>query len=227
MPNSPLPRQLAAFEEYVLRDDRPAYPMGIIARLRFTGRLDSRAGAVAFQQVIARHPLLRAKDSENSSRTFAVGCRGRRPVLPSNSGTWHEGTPPDHLPSLRPIDLFTEPGLRAWATTGTHSSSLLLKFIMLACDGKAVLQLADDFLRCYAANTTDGGDAKIDFTALRCRGTARARDFWSDRMETPADVAGKAQRRTLGRAAVPHAKAGPVARRSTKAAANCRQAFPT
>ena len=40
MPNSsPLP--LAAFEEYMLWDDQPKRPMGIIASLRFAGRLDA------------------------------------------------------------------------------------------------------------------------------------------------------------------------------------------
>ena len=58
MPEFPLP--LVAFEEYMLRDDRPGYPMSIIARLRFAGQLERRATAEALQTVVARHPLLRA-----------------------------------------------------------------------------------------------------------------------------------------------------------------------
>ena len=49
MPDFPSPLPLAAFEEYMLWDDRPKYPMSIIARLRFAGELDRRAAAEALE----------------------------------------------------------------------------------------------------------------------------------------------------------------------------------
>src|SRR5208337_905834 len=61
MPNFPSPLPLTAFEEYMLRDDRPKYPMSIVARLRFAGQLDRQVTTEALQTVVARHPLLRAK----------------------------------------------------------------------------------------------------------------------------------------------------------------------
>ena len=60
MSDFPSPLPLAAFEEYMLWDDRPQYPMSIIARLRFAGHLQRRATAEALETVVARHPLLRA-----------------------------------------------------------------------------------------------------------------------------------------------------------------------
>ena len=45
---------LTAFEEYMLRDDRPAHPMDFFIRLRFTGRLDRSAVAAAWHRALMR-----------------------------------------------------------------------------------------------------------------------------------------------------------------------------
>ena len=76
---------------------------------------------------------------------------------------------------MRPIDLFSEPGLRVWAAADPECSSLLLQVHHAACDGKGVQQVADDFLRSYAYTVarTDSPIklAPCDAEALRGRGT--------------------------------------------------------
>ena len=109
---SPLP--LTAFEEYMLRDDRPKYPMSIIARLRFSGQLDRRATTEALETVVERHPLLRAKVCKTPNGGLEWIASADRPV----SVAWIDGPADDRLPSMRPIDLFAEPGLRSWAIGG-------------------------------------------------------------------------------------------------------------
>ena len=76
---------------------------------------------------------------------------------------------------MGPIDLFSEPGLRAWATADSQGSSLVLQVHHAACDGKAVFQVLDDFVRSYA-RVVDHKDARIELSpcdaeALRGRGT--------------------------------------------------------
>ncbi len=141
---SPLP--LTAFEEYMLRDDRPKYPMSIIARLRFAGQLDRRATAEALETVVARHPLLRAKVHMSPAGRLEWIASADRPMAIS----WIDGPAHDRLPSMRPIDLFSEPGLKSWAMADSQRSSLLLQVHHAACDGKAVFQFLDDFVRSYA-----------------------------------------------------------------------------
>ena len=51
---------------------------------------------------------------------------------------------------MRPIDLFSEAGSKAWLTADSQGSSLVLQVHHAACDGKAVLQVLDDFVRIYA-----------------------------------------------------------------------------
>ena len=146
MPNFPSPLPLAAFEEYMLRDDRPKYPMSIIARLRFTGQLDRRATTEALETVVARHPLLRAKVRKTpAGRMEWIASADRPPAI-----SWIDGPGHNRLPSMQPINLFAEPGLRSWATADSQGSSLVWQVHHAACDGKAVFQALDDFVRSYA-----------------------------------------------------------------------------
>ncbi|MEI8374776.1 MAG: WS/DGAT domain-containing protein [Planctomycetota bacterium] len=146
MPDFPLPLPLTAFEEYMLRDDRPNYPMSIVARLRFTGQLDRRATSEALEMALARHPLLRAKIRRTPEGRLAwIPVEDYRPPI-----EWIDGPEHDRFPSMRPIDLFSEPGLRVWGITDAQHSLLSLQVHHAACDGKGVLQVTDDFLRSYA-----------------------------------------------------------------------------
>ena len=94
MPDFPSPLPLAAFEEYMLGDDRPEYPMGIVGRLGFTGRLDPQAASAAFQEVIRCHPLLRAKIQKTAAGRWTwVPAEDRLPSI-----QWLGGLVGDRLP---------------------------------------------------------------------------------------------------------------------------------
>ena len=171
MPNSIFPLPLAAFEEYMLRDDRPKHPMSIIAQLRFAGQLDRRAAAEALQAVVARHPLLRAKVQKTPAGRLAwVSAEDHLPSI-----RWFDSPQHDQLPFMRPIDLFAGPGLKVWAAADSRHSSLSLQVHHAACDGKAVVQVADDFLRSYAVAVAGQGPrielSPCDAESLRSRGT--------------------------------------------------------
>ena len=146
MPNFPSPLPLTAFEEYMLRDDRPKYPMSIIARLRFAGQLDRRATTEALETVVARHPLLRAKVRKTPAGRMEWIASADRPTAIS----WIDAPGHNRLPSMQPINLFAEPGLRSWAIVDSQWSSLVWQVHHAACDGKAVFQALDDFVRTYA-----------------------------------------------------------------------------
>ena len=146
MPHVPLPLPLTAFEEYMLRDDRPKYPMSMIARLSFAGQLDRQATTEALETAVARHPLLRAQ----VRRTRAGRLEWIVAADPATATCWIDDPRHDRLPSMQPINLFSEPGLRAWAMADSQRSSLVLQVHHAACDGKAVFQVLDDFVRSYA-----------------------------------------------------------------------------
>ncbi len=165
---SPLP--LTAFEEYMFRDDRPACPMSMVARLRFGGALDREAASAAWGETIARHPLLRARVRANGKRRPEWVEEDRTPAL-----CWTTDAAHDVMPQMARIDLTKGPGARAWASTDLRQSTLVLHVHHAACDGKGVLQVCDDFLRGYA-RAIEGASSEIplsprDATLLPRRGT--------------------------------------------------------
>jgi hypothetical protein len=170
MTTFPAPLPLTAFEEYMLRDDRPRYPMSIVARLRFTGQLDRRATNEALETVVARHPLLRAEVRKTPAGRLEWIASADRPTAIS----WIDDPGSDRLPSMRPINLFTEPGLRLWASADPQRSSLVLQVHHAACDGKAVFQALDDFVQGYACAFADSRSpielTPFDPQTLRKRG---------------------------------------------------------
>ena len=140
MPNSSWPLPLAAFEEYMLRDDRPKYPMSIIARLRFAGQLDRQATAEALETAVARHPLLRAKVCKTrTGRLKWIASPDRAAAI-----SWIDGQEPDRLPSMQPIDLFSEPGLRSWGIADSQRARSCCKYITRLATAK----------RCSKSSTT-------------------------------------------------------------------------
>ena len=187
MPKYRPPMPLTAFEEYMFRDDRPSHPMSIVFRLRFSGALDRDAASVAWSQTIGRHVLLR-------STILAVG--NRRPCWISA-----ETLPPlcwtselaRGMPEMEPIDLVTEPGLRGWAASDGRQSAITLQAHHAACDGKAVVQVADDFLRSYA-RAMDGRRCSVGAVAVRRRHAGPAGHVRLDGGKAAQDVAGAAQR---------------------------------
>jgi hypothetical protein len=120
--------------------------MSIIARLRFSEQLDRRATAEALEAAVARHPLLRAK----ICKTPAGGLEWIASADPPIAVSWIDGLAHDRLPSMRPIDLFTETGLRCWVVADSQQSAVVLQLHHAACDGKGAFQFLDDFLRSYA-----------------------------------------------------------------------------
>lgn len=142
-----LPLPLVPFEEYMLRDDHPAFPMSIFLRLRFSGRLDRPAAETALRTAVARHPLVSAMARRVGRHRFEW-VAADPPSL-----QWTAGPRDGPFPPTKGIDLFSEPGVRVWAVDDTVGSALVIEMHHACCDGLGMFQLAEDFLLAYAAAT--------------------------------------------------------------------------
>ena len=225
MPDFPSPLPLAAFEEYMLWDDRPSYPMSIIARLRFAGQLDRRATAEALETVVARHPLLRAKIRKTpAGRLEWIAAADRPPAI-----SWIDG------PAARSLalDAADRPFFRT-GIEGLGHSGFATEFARVASTPRCLRRQG----ACSKSSTTscEAMPALSDRQgalrsncrpatpqALRGRGT-----FWSDRSGSvcgccPRSLAGlSGVWQFLMRRPVPL-----LARSRRHFPANCRRAFRT
>jgi hypothetical protein len=165
----PFPLPFTAFEEYMLADDRPTFPMNFFVGLRFEGRVAPEALVAAVRHARRRHPLL-----------SAVAWRARRRWFWTPAGAdftqvhWTGQPPRDGFPACGPIDLAREPGLKVVASVGDDSLHLDLQFHHAACDGMGAFQFVRDLLVGYAAAVEgDIADARLrplDLSLLAGRG---------------------------------------------------------
>jgi hypothetical protein len=167
-----LPLPLTAFEEYMLVDSRPAYPMDGFLRLRFSGRFEGAALSAALAVATQRHPLLAAQ--------VRRGRWGRWEWYPAPDGPapirWLAGPAGDAFPPVtRPIDLTAESGVRVVVVESTQQSDLVLHIHHACCDGLGAFQFATELLVAYAqavgAPLTRPWDPLPEIEKLRKRGT--------------------------------------------------------
>ena len=69
-----LPLPLTPFEDYMLADDRPQWPMAFFLRLRARGEYSLSVLERAVQAALARHPLLRSLLADD----ITAACSGSR-----------------------------------------------------------------------------------------------------------------------------------------------------
>ena len=155
-----MPLPLVTFEQHMLFDDRPAYPMNCFIRLHFSGRLNLPALRDVLPAVLARHPLLRAIVRKVGRRQEWASC----PMLP----TIHAASPRDGgcLPKTTAIDLRREPGLRLSATQCDQGFQLLMQLHHACCDALGAMVFLDDLLTAYDQACAQGACASLSLRAL-------------------------------------------------------------
>jgi hypothetical protein len=139
-----LPLPLVPFESYMLADDRPAYPMNMFLRLRFTGRFDRTALDKALSIAVSHHPLLAAVVRRSGRRTVWMAADHVPGVC------WLTTPPAESLPSLAPLDVRVEAGLRVVSCEDAGRTDITIQAHHACCDGLGILGFAEDLLISYA-----------------------------------------------------------------------------
>ena len=167
---------LSLFEEYMLRDDSPQYPMEPIFHLSFRGRLDRTIARQAFWDVLTRHPLMRSHVVKKGGRFFWVPSE----TAPEVDYVDYDATPDvfngSGFPRVRPLNLWEEPGFRVLHIESKREnwSRLVLQFHHSVADGIGLLRTLEEWLILYSRRIgTLGSDVKLPKLTL---------EAWRDRL---------------------------------------------
>jgi len=152
---------LAPFEHYMLVDHRPAYPMNILVRLRFSGGLDNVHLEAALSLAIQQHPMF----------TMTVQPRRRHWYwTPGHSAIhvqWLPDKPGEDFPALVPLDVNTKPGLRVLVCENTTHTNLIFQAHHATCDGLGLLGFIETLLIHYTRISPDLPNPPLPDPALR------------------------------------------------------------
>jgi hypothetical protein len=172
----PLP--LTPFEEYMLADDRPQWPMTFFLRLELRGQYDPAILTSALTAALARHPLLASllADGGGGGLQWVAGPGVPPPVSFAGAGCELD------FPEGRQIDLRRKIGVRVWVRSdGADEWALWVQFHHACCDGLGAMQFVGDVLAAYASagQKTASGSSRpvLDPERLRRRADFRLISF--------------------------------------------------
>ncbi len=178
--SSPLfPLPLTAFEQFMVADDTPAYPMTYFIEIGVTGNLNRAAFESACQTARNRHPLLAAELRRQWGKwSWVPTCR---PTV----ANWHES--PTGMPSHtdRYINLRTEPGLRISTEYRPDASRIVFQFHHASTDGIGAIQFIGDILAAYGRATAESGAEQPQFANLDAACLRRRGERWEKGKEPP------------------------------------------
>jgi len=164
----PLP--LTCFEEYMLGEDRPAYPMSCVFRARFSGFLDRGAFEATLADAVRRHPLLRATVDRTRRRPAWIDHPDWQPEV-----CWQAKVHEHGFPQAGYIDLAQEPGTRIWVVDRDAGHDLIVQAHHCATDALGMSSVFDDLLIGYALKQGAPADVaalpELDERRLLDRGT--------------------------------------------------------
>jgi hypothetical protein len=140
------PLVLTPFENYMLADDRPGYPMVFAIELVFNGEISRPAFEEGLDRALARHPLFEAVvERPWVGHPRWVPANGLRPQL-----DWAPSDAPIACEADERIDIEQEVGLRLYARSGPLRSRLVALFHHASCDGFGAIQFLTDLFVGYA-----------------------------------------------------------------------------
>ena len=140
------------FEEYMLLDDTPEYPMDPVFVLNFSERLDWARAHDALLETIKRHPLLRRRAQRRFARLFWVPTRRLPEIEYIDVDSNPDAFNASGFPNVRRLDLYSEPGLHVcyYDSKRKNRSRLMLQFHHSVSDGMGILFFINDWSTLYA-----------------------------------------------------------------------------
>ena len=176
------PLRLTPFEEYMLVDDQPAYPMSCFFKIKLQGKFDVAVFTSALHDTLPSHPLLGSVVMETNGRYFwrnteTMPVAARLPLETERC-----------FPVSQGINLFHEPALKVSVCNANTNpaeghlegqTNLIFEVHHSASDAAGTARFIEDVL-CSYAQQTDFADtrttiqrASVDPDLLRHRGIFR------------------------------------------------------
>ena len=150
------PLRLTPFEEYMLLDDRPAYPMSCFFMIKLRGQFNASVFELALQKALENHPLLTSSVTETNGQFYWQNT-GKIPEIAR--------LPLDEerrFPASKGINLFHEPALKVTICNNAVNpaaveldgqTNIIFEIHHSATDAAGIARCIEDTLCGYALQT--------------------------------------------------------------------------
>ncbi len=152
-PAALFPMPLSAFEQYMLMDESSNFPSTFFIQFRMKGCLNVPALTAAYHESLRRHPLLCCRVERRKGRYWWVWSPEVASSAELDSKVWRAAKP-----WMRPINLSTDTGVRAWGEVTDTEAEITLQIHHACCDGIGTGQFLEDIAVCYARRTAVDGE---------------------------------------------------------------------
>jgi len=152
IPPDLFPLPLTTFEQYMLTDDRPDYPMGFVIEITLSGPLEREVFEAAIDQATRRHPLLVAIVAKSSRRLSWENSHQKPTVY------WEENLNDREPLSIEHLDLRSKPGLETTVHDEGTQSRVSFLFHHAVVDGVGAMHFIGDLLAIYGQCTSGSND---------------------------------------------------------------------
>jgi NRPS condensation-like uncharacterized protein len=186
---NPAPLPLTTAEEFMLWEDRPAYPWSWYMRIRLDGGLQRTAFEQAIRNTVARQPMLRALIRPRGWRSYQWEFEN----VPEPTIDWIDQTPTDDYPETTFLDPRSEPGLRVTVTSDGRQTHAAFLVHHCSVDGLSTMALITEALINYTNLISADGEEvplpEIDIARLPQR-NAFGLTWWKIFKMLPAQLLG-------------------------------------
>ncbi len=150
LPDRLFPLPLTPFENLMVLNDRPDYPMVFECVLEFSGTIDRKPLEQALHRAWANQPLLKCRVEGRPFRGAAWHhCPGWKPQI-----DWLDAKAPGQFRPLPSPRLKEAPFFRAWVVRPSlETSTLVLQFHHATVDGLGAMRIIGDLLAEYVQMT--------------------------------------------------------------------------
>ena len=138
------PLLASPFEEYLLRDERPGYPMTMPHVFMFRGNVDFHALEEAFNKVIFLEPMLCALVQQRNGRPHWTAAP-EPPRLITETATMTDG-----MEQIVSLDLTKRPGVHCCYFSTPEGFAIRLQIHHAVCDGLGTLSFFGNWMAEYA-----------------------------------------------------------------------------
>ncbi|MDR0328740.1 MAG: hypothetical protein LBI05_10640 [Planctomycetaceae bacterium] len=150
------PLAVSPFEEYLLRDERPGYPMTMPLLFMFRGNADVQALESAFHEAVLHEPLFCATSQQRNGSFYWTAASEPPHIIMETEAI------ADGVEQIVPLDITHQPGIHCRYIPTPEGFAIRLQIHHAICDGLGTILFLGNWMAEYARLVGDDAGLTVN-----------------------------------------------------------------